>query len=106
MLGGFLFGLYLYICSRWLGKHMPIASSALRLNGYRNFLRLRLSKNQMTIYPIGLDNVPNRNEWVKNKQPDKGAPVSVYKSKSNLEPFLIEPPITITHGPETSEDLA
>ena len=93
--GGFIFGIYLYIMSRWFKRHAPDASSALRLNGYRNFLRLKLSKDSLTIYPIGLDQVPSREGWIANPEAKKGRPISVFKSKTPLAPFLIEPPIKI-----------
>jgi len=95
ILGGFIFGLYLFIMSRWFNRHAPDASSALRLNNYRNFLRLKLSKDSLTIYPIGVDKVPGRQDWVANPDAKKGRPISAFKSKMPLAPFLIEPPIKI-----------
>ena len=94
--GGFIFGLYLLITSLIFKMHTNDASSALRLRHYRNFLRLKLSEDNLTIYPIGLENVPSRKGWIKNTNAKKGRPHSVFKSVVDLKPFLIEPPIVVS----------
>ncbi|MCC2110628.1 MAG: metallophosphoesterase [Hyphomicrobiales bacterium] len=95
LLGAAVFGLYLLMASLWLNLHGQDAFSALRIDKYRNFLRLRLSETSLTIYPIGLDEVPRRNQWRPNPEAKDGRPISVFVPDTPLDPFLIEPPIVI-----------
>jgi hypothetical protein len=55
---GALFGIYLYASSRWWNLNHNDAFSAMRLDSHRNFPRLRIKDDAVTIYPIGLDRVP------------------------------------------------
>ncbi|HVQ08194.1 MAG TPA: hypothetical protein VMS43_07140 [Allosphingosinicella sp.] len=78
ILSGVTFGLYLWFCIRWLGRHPNEGFSSMRIEDYKSFLRLRIDKDGgLTIFPIGLKEVPKGN--------DGGA----------LDHHLIEPPIPI-----------
>jgi hypothetical protein len=46
--------------SRWWNLNHNDAFSAMRLDSHRNFLRLRIKDDAVTIYPIGLNRVPRR----------------------------------------------
>jgi hypothetical protein len=93
LLAGFIFGVNLWITSRYLDMNHNDAFSSMRLDGYRQFLRLRLRDNELTIYPVGLDRVPRRDEWRPGPGP---APVgSRYLPPDEVKPRLIEPPVTI-----------
>jgi hypothetical protein len=62
-IGGAVFGLYSATTSFFRGMHMD-AFSALGINDYKNFLRMRFDKNGgLTIYAIGLKRVPSRKGW-------------------------------------------
>lgn len=75
---GAAFGLYLWFCIRWLGRHPNEGFSSMAIEDYKCFLRLRIgSDGGLTIFPIGLKNVPKNDD------------------KAPLEPHLIEPPIRI-----------
>lgn len=92
--GGVIWGAYLTTaCKRAL--HWNDAFSAMRLDSYRHFLRLRLTKDELTIYSIGLDKAPRREDWQinPNGRNNQNEPVVVPKSK--LQPRLIEKPIII-----------
>jgi hypothetical protein len=52
-----IFGLYLTFSVLVLKNHITEAASSYRWEGYKNFLRLHLTKDALTIYPIGLDQV-------------------------------------------------
>ena len=54
LIGAFLFGLNLLITCRWCTMNDNDAFSALRLDTYRNFLRIRIKGNEVAIYAIGL----------------------------------------------------
>jgi hypothetical protein len=93
IIGGFIFGLNLLITCRFFKINTNDAFSALRLNTYKNFLRICIKDNQMTIYPIGLDAVPARDGWDANNNPAPGVPV--FMPRTPLAPHLIEKPIVI-----------
>lgn len=41
-----------------MGRHANEAFSALRIENYKNFLRLHINKaGNLTVYPVGIDNV-------------------------------------------------
>ena len=54
---GLIFGVYLLVSALVFQSHPTEASSSFRHDGYKNFLRMRLTKDRLTIYPIGLKNV-------------------------------------------------
>jgi hypothetical protein len=89
-----LFGGYLYASSRWWNLNHNDAFSSMRLDSHRNFLRIRIKDDELTIYPIGLDRVPRRHEWRFNTD-RTGTPPPVYVPVSPLTPHLIETPIAV-----------
>ena len=67
--GSFIVGAYLLVSSRLWGRHGEQAFSALRIEDYKNFLRLYISpEGTLTIYPIALDRVPRR--WRRARRDD------------------------------------
>ena len=94
LIGGALFGLYLYASSRWWNQNHNDAFSAMRLYSHRNFLRIRIQDDQVTVYPIGLDRIPRRHEWRMNAA-RAGSPAPAFVPMSPLAPRLIEGPIVI-----------
>jgi hypothetical protein len=94
LVAGALFGIYLYASSRWWNQNHNDAYSAMRLDSHRNFLRIRVQNDTLTIYPIGLDRVPKRHEWRMNTA-RIGSPPPAYVPISPLAPRLIEGPILI-----------
>jgi hypothetical protein len=76
------FGIYLFVMLFFFGKHANEGFSSLQIQGFKSFLRLKISTDgTLTIYPIGLENVPK----------DDGAT----PTNPTLRPHLIEGPITI-----------
>jgi hypothetical protein len=94
LVAGTLFGLYLYASSRWWNQNHNDAYSAMRLDSHRNFLRMRINKDEVTVYPVGLDKVPKRREWRMNTM-RTGSPPPVYVPISPLVPRLIEGPVVV-----------
>ena len=83
-LAGALTGLYLLFCNLVFGIHDNEAFSAMKGEGYKNFLRMHFKDNQLTIYPIGIKKTAT---WkLENNK---------YVTKDNLSPELIESPIII-----------
>jgi len=96
LVGGFvagsIFGLNLLLSCRLLNMNHNDAFSSLRLKGYKHFLRIRIKGQSITVFPIKLDNVPKRHDWVKNTPTTQNP--SVFSAP--LNPELIEQPISIS----------
>src|SRR4051794_100881 len=70
------------------------AFGAMRLGLYRHFLRLSIKDDQLTIYSVGIDKTPSRDQWLDNPEVnDKRA--SRIIPKDPLCPKLIDDPIVI-----------
>lgn len=83
-----LFGLYLLICIFLLDNHITEASSSYRWEGFKNFLRIHLSPEGLTIYPLGVEKV------VKNWS-NKGSEENPRFEGDPIDYKLIEQPICI-----------
>jgi hypothetical protein len=61
VVGSFFLGVYLFVSIRLFGRHSNEAFSSLRIQDYKQWLRLRIdSSGILTIYSIGIDRVPRR----------------------------------------------
>lgn len=59
--GTFILGLYLFVSIRVFGRHSTEAFSSLRIQDYKQWLRLKIdAAGVLTIHAIGLDRVPRR----------------------------------------------
>ena len=58
--GALILGLYLLISLNIFRRHSDEAFSALAIEDWKNFLRLRVTANGLTIYPVGIDRVPRK----------------------------------------------
>ncbi len=85
VIGSIIMGVYLFVSLHIFGRHDNEAFSALKIEDYKNFLRLHIgSDGKLTIYPLKIDKVER--EWsleVKNE-------VESYKPKNELKAGLIE----------------
>ncbi len=59
-IAGFFMGAYLYISNRLLGMHINEASSSLASPNYKNFLRLHIHADGVTIFPVGIKKTPKK----------------------------------------------
>ncbi len=84
-LAGALTGFYLLFCNLVFGIHDNEAFSAMKIEGYKNFLRMHFKDNQLTIYPIGLKKSATWKAQKDNK----------YTTSDEIIPELIESPIII-----------
>lgn len=83
-------GIYLYITNLFFDMHIDEASSSLACRHYKNFLRIKVHSNGVTIYPIGIENVPEKWRVRYNEK------IDAYSfSGKKVESFLIENPIEI-----------
>jgi hypothetical protein len=95
--GGAVWGLYLMLTCGLFGMHANDAFSAMRLDRYRQFLRMRLTPDSLTIYPIGIDRTPSRDQWQVNGRaaPGNQDEPAYEPAPGALLPRLIEGPIQI-----------
>lgn len=94
LVAGTLFGAYLYVTSRLLDLNHNDAFSAMRRDSHRHFLRLRIKGDEVTVFPIALDAVPERGDWMSNAA-SVGIPAPAFVPRSPLKPHLVEPPVTV-----------
>lgn len=88
LLCGIVFGLHL-ISSALIFQAQPTESfSSLRLEGYKNFLRIHVTRDHLKIYPFGVENV------VKNWKNIGSADKPRFEGDA-IQYFLIETPIII-----------
>ena len=59
--GSFILGVYLFVSIRIVGRHSNEAFSSLRIQDFKQWLRLRIdASGALTIYAIAIDRVPRR----------------------------------------------
>lgn len=63
VLGAVIMGLYLLVSVVLFDMHGNEAFSSLRIEGYKNFLRMRLDKGGIRLWAIGVESVPAREDW-------------------------------------------
>ena len=107
--GGFVWGIYLTTASWIWGDESNSAFSAMRLDGYRHFIRLKIDGDKLNIYPIGIDSAPKRSVWKMNPDhnaanPDQDTPAIV--PEKDLGQHLIEGPVVIDIGGPASPEPA
>jgi len=92
--GGWIFGKYLQLACLHLDRCHNDAFSAMRLDTHRHFLRMHIVGDELTIYPIGVDQPPSRTTWHRNDQrcPDKP---SLFVPPPTFAPRLLETAIVV-----------
>ncbi len=83
--GAFIFGAYLLISLNVFGRHGDEAFASLGIEDWKNFLRIRITRDGLTIFPVGIDRVPRK--WR-----DEAGEI-VPDDPRATTPRLIEPPI-------------
>ncbi|MCH8330261.1 MAG: metallophosphoesterase, partial [Bacteroidetes bacterium] len=87
-IGPFIFGGYLIFANQVLGNHNNEAYSSLKWTGYKNFIRLHITKDKLRIFPIGVKKV---SKWMYVKENGKGN----FNTKLKPEAKLIDQIVTI-----------
>ena len=75
--------------------HCNEGFSAFKSKLYKNFIRVKIEKDRLIIYPIGLEKTPNQNEWEINTN---GKSRSKFIPQKTLDPRFIEKPFIIGKG--------
>lgn len=93
VLGSLVFGAYLVVALAVFKRHANENFSASRYETYKNFLRLHIGPEGVTVYPIGIDDPCT--EWDVAAQP--GSPEDSYLApkSGSITTRLIEPPFTV-----------
>ncbi len=95
-IAGTMCGVYLFLGNRLFNTHHDNAFSSIRVSDYKNFLRMRITKDELTIYPIGLEKVPSRAGWREPTAAERATgEIAGYVPRKPLMPHLIEGPIVI-----------
>jgi hypothetical protein len=97
VLGGIVMGVYLTIACQLLGRQSEEAFSALQVEDWKSWLRMRVAKDGVTIYPIGLERVSR--EWTEGT----GGTSRYVPGDLTAVPILIEPPIRVPGSSEREE---
>lgn len=89
---GFIFGLYLMVSTLVFESHPTEAFSSFRATDFKNFLRLKINKEGVTIYPVGVKHVVKnwKNVGSRTKPRYQGSPI---------QHELIEKPIHLSFKP-------
>lgn len=93
LIGSTLFGLNMLITCLLFRMNRNDAFSSLRIGAYNNFLRFRFMEDGFDMFVVGLENVPQRDDWIANAKHDKDKPdpeIPVFVPKVELKPHLIE----------------
>ncbi len=96
LVAGIIFGINLYLTSGYADLNHNDAFSSMRLDMYRHFLRLKITGDQITVYPIGFDKTPTRHEWRDNPQSAHDDTAPYFLPPDTFMPRLIEAPIVIS----------
>ncbi len=105
LIGGSLWGFY-WVLTGVIGRmHAEDAFAALRIQNYKNFLRLKFERDKLTIYPLAIDRVPGHDDWL-NAPPGQDNPLPHNPKLIASKPIdvrLIEDPIVIMRYDETAD---
>ena len=93
--GAFVWGVYLLVACGRFNLHSNDGFSAMRIADYKLFLRLRITNDELTIYPIALDRVPKRSEWKWNSTRSESQNEPRIVPTTPLKPHLIEGPVIV-----------
>ena len=94
LVGSFLMGVYLLISLNIFGRHSNEAFSSLRIEDFKNFLRLHIAKDGiLTIFPIGIERVPRA--WKPTGATSVFEPQLEPDDPKATAPHLIEPPVVV-----------
>jgi hypothetical protein len=96
--GSMIMGLYLWLSNRALGAHTNEIFSCQASPDYKHFLRFHLTKDGLTIYPIGVKKVPRSWElWMDQNAGNSVKPGTEWivpkREGTANRPYLIEEPI-------------
>jgi hypothetical protein len=93
VLGSFVFGTYLVVAFAMFKRHENENFSSGRYETYKNFLRLHIGPEGVTIYPIGIDKPCT--EWKVVAQPASSEDSYLAPASGTIPTRLIEQPFRV-----------
>ena len=90
VVGPFVLGIYLLVSLNLFGHHITEAFSSMAIPDWKNFLRMKIDAQGLTIYPIGIRKVPRQWRWL-----GEGGRTSHFAPETPIETVLIEDPIRV-----------
>jgi hypothetical protein len=109
LVGALLMGGYLFASLTLFGRHRNESFSAIREKGFKNFLRMQLTKDGLTVTSFGIEKTP---KWdvvtsgtVARRRIEPTAPISTEDETHPfvIERFVVRPMATPTEGTGGSE---
>jgi hypothetical protein len=99
VIGSIIMGLYLYISLHIFGRHDNEAFSAMKIQDFKNFLRLHIDRaGALHIYPIKIEEVPRHwraNDGANPDDPDFYVPDGSFDKKLSTPTLIEDQPITV-----------
>lgn len=89
---GYIWSLNLFLCSVFGFGNVDRVFSALKIRNYKSFLKIQVSPDALTIYPLGVRRIPQRWGW--RKQPST-KDAAAYSPRRPLQIELIDGPIIL-----------
>jgi hypothetical protein len=89
-IGATIMGIYLVISVCIFRRHGNEAFSSLKLEGYKNFLRMRLNADGLSVWAFGLEEVPSNADWEWKKGQDGRGRYEPKSSAPALLPKVID----------------
>ncbi len=94
IVGSMIMGIYLFISQYFFGRHNDEAFSALRIQDYKNFLRLHIAADgTLTIFPVKIEKCPRKWRNRRDNEKEKIRSFLIPKDGSGAE--LIEEPVIL-----------
>jgi hypothetical protein len=93
IVGSIIFAAFLFLVFTLFGWNSTEAFSSFRYSGYKNFLRIHVTKEKVTVYPIGIDKVCK--SWDYDPRAKSNEASWLKPSGGTIEMRLIEPEFTI-----------
>jgi hypothetical protein len=93
IVGSLIFATFLFLVFTVFGWNSTEAFSSFRYSGYKNFLRIHVTTNAVTVYPIGINKVCTK--WDYDPKGESNEASWLKPSTGTIETRLIEPEFTI-----------
>ncbi|MEO8666183.1 MAG: hypothetical protein ABI462_11880 [Ignavibacteria bacterium] len=94
VIGSTIMGIYFFISQYFFGRHNEESFSAIRIQDYKNFLRLHISGDgTLTIYPVKIEKAARK--WRTRRDKEKDSINAYIVPLDGTAPELIEEPVVL-----------
>ncbi len=107
-IGATIMGIYLVISVCLFRRHGNEAFSSLKIEGYKNFLRMRINAKGLSVWALGLEQVPSHAGWEWKTGEDGRSRYEPTSRAPRLEPKVIDHFVIPTKkaAPEPAQEAA